>query len=212
VLFSLAHRSTSQPRGRSTCSSSRGAGQFCSFLCGGGVRSMADLCSDELLELLLRGDGGGGVHQQPSPTNLRDVPLTSSSTSGNHPWGKETASEAQMASWLCQVFQQEPRPAAIPARTKSEEGANAVVPSSSAGAGGYLRVASAGAASGAAVCGRGRSSCCGRRRPCSGKAAEQVTARKSAGCTHACVRITLLLMLGFACIHRRGGGTRSTTS
>jgi hypothetical protein len=170
---------------------------------------MADLCSDELLELLLRGDGGG-VHQQPSPINLRDLPLTSSSTSGNNPWGKETASEAEMASWLCQVFQQEPRAAATPATTKSEE-ANAVVPSSSAGAGGYLRAASAGAAaSGAAVCGRGRSTCCGRRRSCSGKAAEQVRTWADMQMRH--VYVSLLLMLGFACWHRRGSGTRSTTS
>ncbi|KAM0893535.1 hypothetical protein ACQ4PT_025053 [Festuca glaucescens] len=122
-----------------------------------------------MLELLLRGDGasgGGGsrVHEKPSLTDHHEPPPPSSSalpthyTAGN-PSGKETPSEAEMASWLCEVFHQEP------------EGGNAV-PSTSdddrAGAAGYLRTASVGTpTSGAAEC-RPR-----RRRSCSGKAVEQ---------------------------------------
>nr|XP_020189526.1 transcription factor ALC-like [Aegilops tauschii subsp. strangulata] len=143
----------------------------------------------ELLELLLRRDGGGGagssidvVHEKPPMVDHLPLPLPPSSPL---PCGKPMASDAEMASWLCQVFEQEasderePRSAATATMTTTKsEGRNTMMPSTSCGTGGHRSIASADApttslaADGAAECRRGRSSS-GRRRSCSGKAAEQ---------------------------------------
>uniref|UniRef100_A0A8I6YD69 BHLH domain-containing protein n=1 Tax=Hordeum vulgare subsp. vulgare TaxID=112509 RepID=A0A8I6YD69_HORVV len=154
----------------------------------------------ELLELLLRTDGGGGgdgagssvdvFHEKLPMVDHLPLPLPPSSPLPTHfaagnSSGKAMASDAEMASWLCQVFdqeasdEQEPRSAAIATMKTNYDGGNTSLPSSSYGTGGHHPgISSSGeptvslAADGGVECRRGRSSS-GRRRSCSGKEAEQ---------------------------------------
>jgi hypothetical protein len=153
---------------------------------------MAQFCSHELLELLHHGDAGAGSSAQHGS-------FVDEKPSLNLP-AKEVAGEAEMASWLCEVFQQEasdPRIAATTTTTttttKSEGESTKRGSGSSGGAASmYCRAASDGTqyderprSSDGAASGnrravsdgmpeheRPRSS--GRRRSSSGKAAEQV--------------------------------------
>ena len=176
---------------------------------------MVELCSPELLELLLPEDDGGFAgssvaRENPSPIDLPpSSPLPTYYAAGN-PSGEVIASDAEMASWLCQIYEQEapddhkPRGAATATTT---EGGN-TAPRSCGGTATVGTPTASVAAGGAAEGRRGQLSS-GRRRSCSGKAAEQVrnahirSSYTFAGCID---------MVGLVCMHaRRGGGTRSTT-
>ena len=131
------------------------------------------LCSHELLELLHRADAGAGssvphgssfVDEKPSPNFLPPPSYYASAADSS---ASAVASEAEMASWLCQVFEQEashPRDATT--TTTKSEGESTIAVSS--GASEHRRATSAGTPADD----RPRSS--GRTRSCSGKAAEQV--------------------------------------
>jgi hypothetical protein len=129
---------------------------------------MPQLCSHELLELLHHGDASAG-------SSAHHGSLVDEKPSLNLP-AKEVAGDAEMASWLSEVFQQEasdPRIAATTTTTmmttKSEGDITIQGCSSGAGAAlGNRRVMSAGTLANDTP----RSS--GRRRSCSGKATEQV--------------------------------------
>ncbi|KAM0872610.1 hypothetical protein ACQ4PT_038623 [Festuca glaucescens] len=131
---------------------------------GGSLRALDDYnFTHELLELLHHGDAGAGSSVVDEKTSL-NLPE------------KEVAGDAEMASWLCEVFQQEtsdPRIAATTTTTttmttKSVGEITIQGCSSGAGAGsGNRRVMSAGTPADDTP----RSS--GRRRSCSGKATEQ---------------------------------------
>uniref|UniRef100_A0ACD5XR62 Uncharacterized protein n=1 Tax=Avena sativa TaxID=4498 RepID=A0ACD5XR62_AVESA len=120
---------------------------------------MAQLSSHELLELLNHGDAGAGSSEQHGA-------LVDEKRSLNLP-AREVAGEAEMASWLCQVFQQEASNPPITATTKSE--GETTMRGSSGGSGHFRDAASAGTPADERP--RPRSS--GRRRSGSGKAAEQ---------------------------------------
>ncbi|KAM3316039.1 hypothetical protein ACQJBY_034273 [Aegilops geniculata] len=135
----------------------------------------------ELLESLLPEDDGGFAgssvaRENPSPIDLPpSSPLPTYYTAGN-PSEEVIASDAEMASWLCQIYEQEASddhepPGAATATTNKSEGGNTVPSSCDGTASGGLLTASV-AAGGAAECRRGRSSSGRRRSCCSGKAAE----------------------------------------
>ena len=127
------------------------------------------LCSHELLELLHHADAGDGagssfVDEKPS---LNFLPPPSYYASAADSSASAVASEAEMASWLCHVFEQEASHPRDATRTTTKSVGESTIAVSS-GASEHRRATSAGTPADD----RPRSS--GRRRSCSGKAAEQV--------------------------------------
>ncbi|XP_040242251.1 uncharacterized protein [Aegilops tauschii subsp. strangulata] len=146
----------------------------------GDLRALDDYYfTPELLELLLPEDDGGFAgssvaRENPSPIDLPpSSPLPTYYAAGN-PSGEVIASDAEMASWLCQIYEQEapddhkPRGAATATTT---EGGN-TAPRSCGGTATVGTPTTSVAAGGAAEGRHGQLSS-GRRRSCSGKAAEQ---------------------------------------